>query len=244
MLLEGLVRYSRAVHPLLLGEFLDPICWIVLCTTCTLVRPLLFLGNSCSLFIFRETLFLLCMPSLLPLLGPFSPLYLECLLCASSAPSFCRRNFVVFFAHFSQGTFLEHHWSPSSILQSGRSLFCWMPFSLLLYSRHLFRGPLYQSSSIYAPACWSYLLDAFPWFAHLLRTSSQSYYFVVPLHLRPSLLELSSRRISLFCPLALGITCLVLRQSLRVIFSAFVVRPKTDLSCLSRVRHNLSSFSF
>src|SRR5712671_5191661 len=101
MLLEGLVCYSCAVHPLLLGKFLDPIYWIVLCMTRVLVRLLLFLRNSCSLFIFRKTLFLLYTPSLPPLLGPFSPLYLECLLCASSAPSFCRCNFVIFFAHFS-----------------------------------------------------------------------------------------------------------------------------------------------
>src|SRR5712671_824893 len=111
--LECLVRSSCAVHPLLLGEFLLPLYFRETCFLCT---P--FTGHF--------------------LLGPSACFCLEYLLCASLAlPSFG----ATLSLSVQLGTpFLEHHWSPSSILQSGRSLFCWTPFSLPLYSGHLFRG--------------------------------------------------------------------------------------------------------
>jgi len=134
---------------------------------------------------------------------------------------------------FSRGTFLEHHWSPSSILQSGRSLFLVDTFffaTLLwvsLQGHHfvgfspsilqlveviffgcislvcplalgIFLGLLLVSFPfVLALASWSYLLDIFLWFAHLLG------HYLSGFSLEP----------------------------FRVIFSALIVHPKTDLSC-------------
>ena len=63
---------------------------------------------------------------------------------------------------FSWSTFLEHHWSPLSILQSGRSLFLLDTFLFCYFILGISSGvPLRWFPSIHTSACWSYLLDTF-----------------------------------------------------------------------------------
>jgi len=109
------------------------------------------------------------------------------------------------------GTFLEHHWSPSSILQSGRSLFLLDAF---LFAA-LFWASLQGHHFVGFPPSILQLveviiLNVFPWFAHLLWASSQSYYFVVPLRPCSSLLELSFWTHFFILSTCLDVTCLVL----------------------------------
>src|SRR5712672_2584463 len=83
-------------------------------------------------------------------------------------------------------------------------------------------------------------LDLPTCFGHLLRVTTLLF---------PSILALAywSYRfgcISSFCPLVWTLLVWFFVRAFRVIFWAFVVCPKTDLSCLLRIRHNLLSFPF
>jgi len=107
-LFQCFVHSSRAVHPLLLGEFLGPILleslvhavfllllgeclvqyhWNVLCAVCALFIPYCFLGGFCFHFILGRLCFL-CTPFFCYFsLGPSAPFPSKCLLCVSLALS-------------------------------------------------------------------------------------------------------------------------------------------------------------
>src|SRR5712671_3946853 len=83
-------------------------------------------------------------------------------------------------------------------------------------------------------------LDLPTCFGRLLRATT----LLFPSILTPAYWSYLFGHISSFCPLAWTLLVWFFVRAFRVIFSAFVVRPKTDLSCLLRIRHNLSSFPF
>ena len=82
----------------------------------------------------------------------------------------------------------------------------------------IFSGaPLCWFPPIFPPACCSYLLDTFPWFAHLLWTSSLKYCSIIwPPLLKPPLTVgvFLFWAYFLYLPICSSITCLVLHQSL------------------------------
>ena len=274
MLLECLVCSSCTVHPLLLGEFLDPILLESLVCNLYTVHPLS-LGEFLLPLLFQRD-FVSCAHRSFAtfLLEPSAHFHLECLLCASlTLPSFgATLSLPVQSEHL-----LEHHWSLLSILQSSRSLFlfghlchfilgissetllhwflfihtpaCWRPFSvwtpLPLYSGHLFRDTtslvsLYPYSSLLELSFQMCFLDLPTCFGCLLRVTTLLFLFI----LAPAYWSYLFGHISSFCPLAQALLVWFFVRAFRVIFSAFVVRPKTDLFCLLRIRHHLSSFPF
>src|SRR5712672_150088 len=85
-----------------------------------------------------------------------------------------------------------------------------------------------------------YFLDLPTCFGCLLRATT----LLFPSILAPAYWSYLFGHISLFCPLAWTLLVWFFVRVFRVIFSALVVHPKTDLSCLLRIRHNLSSFPF
>src|SRR5712675_858048 len=82
-------------------------------------------------------------------------------------------------------------------------------------------------------------LDLPTCFGRLLRATT----LLFPSILTPAYWSYLFGHISLFCPLAWTLLVWFFVRVFRVIFSALVVHPKTDLLCLSRIRHNLSSSS-
>src|SRR5712671_1961077 len=83
-------------------------------------------------------------------------------------------------------------------------------------------------------------LDLPTCFGRLLRVTTLLFLSV----LAPAYWSYLFGRISSFCPLAWTLLVWFFVKAFRVIFWALVVHPKTDLSCLLRIRHNLSSFPF
>src|SRR5712675_1836536 len=111
----------HTAHPFYcLGNFLIQYCWKVLCVIRVLFI-LYHLGNSCFHFILGRLVSCTCHSFATFYLGLLLIFHLEHFSCASLAlPLF---GMTLLLPIQFEGTFLEHHWSPSSILQSGRSLF-------------------------------------------------------------------------------------------------------------------------
>ena len=182
--LECLVRSSRTVHPLSFGKFLLPLYFRETCFLCTPFTGHFFTWAFYSFFLFGMSF--VCW----------------------SYTFFIWHDFVV--ARSVGGTFLEHHWSPSSILQSGRSLFYWTPFSLPLYSGHLFRG----TTSLVFLYPYSSLLKLSFGCVSLICPFALDIFSGLLLHHSPlSLLQLIGVIFWMYffiLPTCLGITCLVL----------------------------------
>jgi len=158
------------------------------------------LGNFCFHFILERLVSCAHHSLATFLLGPSACFFcLKCLLCASLAlPSFGATLSLPIQLGAPFWSIIGLYCPYSNLV----GIFSTRRLSLCRFILGISSGaPLCWFPSIYTPACWSYLLDVFPSFAHLLWASSQSYYFIIPLCSCSSWLELSFRHISSFCPL-------------------------------------------